>query len=67
MDTLRDLLFNNKIPFVGWMGPKSFLIIDHPKDIQIVMNSKGCIEKSDIYKFFNRGVGLFAAPGESLF
>lgn len=27
------------------------------------MNSKGCIEKSDVYRFFNRGVGLFAAPG----
>lgn len=33
---------------------------------QIVMNSKGCIEKSDVYRFFNRGVGLFAAPGAKI-
>lgn len=31
---------------------------------QIVMNAKGCIEKGDVFRFFNRGVGLFAAPGE---
>ncbi|XP_055317506.1 cytochrome P450 4c21-like [Sitodiplosis mosellana] len=62
MEVLKDILFKTKIPFVFWLGPKSFLVIDHPDDIQTVMNSNSCIEKSDIYQFFNRGVGLFSAP-----
>ncbi|XP_031638168.1 cytochrome P450 4c21-like [Contarinia nasturtii] len=61
LDTLKDLC-NNKTPFVGWFGPQSFVVIDHPDEIQTVMNAKGCIEKSLLYNFFNRGIGLFAAP-----
>ena len=51
-------------PFLGWLGTKCFVVIDHPDDIQVVINSRSCIEKSDVYRFFNRGVGLFSAPGE---
>lgn len=63
MDTLREVFNKQRTPFIGWLGPKCFLVIDHPDDVQVVMNSKDCIEKGDLYRFFNRGVGLFAAPG----
>lgn len=63
LEVIEDVFAEQKIPFVSWLGPKCFVVIDHPDDIQVVMNSKCCIEKSDVYRFFNRGVGLFAAPG----
>lgn len=62
-DIIRAEIAQQKTPFLAWLGPKCFMIIDHPDDIQIIVNSKSCIEKSDIYRFFNRGVGLFIAPG----
>ncbi|XP_055308415.1 cytochrome P450 4c21-like [Sitodiplosis mosellana] len=62
MEVLEDIPSKTKIPFVFWLGPKSFLVIDHPDDIQTVMNSNGCMEKGYIYNFFNRGTALFAAP-----
>lgn len=64
LDILRDVIAQQKTPFVAWLGPKCFVAIDHPDDIQVVVNAKGCLEKSEIYRFFNRGVGLFTAPGE---
>lgn len=67
MDTLRDMLSNTKLPAIAWLGPKSFFVVDHPEDIQIVMNSRGCLEKSDMFRFFSRGIGLFVAPGLSFF
>lgn len=63
MELVKDIARESKVPFVCWLGPKSFIVIDQPDDIQTVMNSSGCIEKSEIYKFFNRGLGIFAAPG----
>lgn len=63
MDLLKDIFSKEKIPFVGWLGPKCFIVIDHPDDIQTVLSSNTCLEKSQIYKCFNRGVGLFSAPG----
>lgn len=47
----------------GYLGTRFMLLVDKPEDIQAVITAKGCIEKGDIYKFFNRSVGLFAAPG----
>lgn len=67
MEVLEEAFSQQKTPFLGWMGPKCFIVIDHPDDVQIVMNSKGCIEKSHVYRFFNRGVGLFTAPGAKFF
>ncbi|XP_031633715.1 probable cytochrome P450 313b1 [Contarinia nasturtii] len=63
LETIEDVFTKQKLPFLGWLGPKCFIVVDHPEDIQVVMNSKGCIDKSDVYRFFNRGVGLFTAPG----
>lgn len=63
MEVLKDLLEKSPAPFVAWLGLKCFIIVDHPEDVQVIMSSKGTMEKGDNYRFFNRGVGLFAAPG----
>lgn len=63
LDIINAVMAQQQTPFLAWLGPKCFIVIDHADDIQVVVNSKGCIEKSDIYRFFNRGVGLFTAPG----
>lgn len=64
MEQLKSLTLKNQTPFVLWLGPKSFLFVDHPDDISCVMNSKGCIEKSYVYRFFNGGLGFFTASGK---
>lgn len=63
MELIETEFRQHQTPFLGWLGPKCFIVIDHPDHVQIVMNSKSCIEKSEVYRFFNRGVGLFTAPG----
>lgn len=67
MDQLKEITMKTQAPFILWLGPKSFLVVDHPDDIQVVMNSKGCIEKSYIYRFFNGGLGFFSASGRFKF
>lgn len=64
-DLLKKEIGQRNEPFYGWLGNKCFVIVDKPEDIQVVTTSKNCIEKSDVYRFFNRGVGLFAAPGSN--
>lgn len=63
MDEINEIAKKNQSPFMLWLGPKSFFFVDHPNDIQVVMNSKGCIEKSYLYRFFNGGLGFFSASG----
>lgn len=63
MDILRNMFHKQQTPFLGWLGTKCFMIIDHPDDLQVVLTSKATMEKGDLYRFFNRGVGLFSAPG----
>lgn len=63
-DLLKKEIGQRSEPFYGWLGNKCFIIVDKPEDIQVV--TKNCIEKSDVYRFFNRGVGLFAAPGSNI-
>lgn len=65
-DLLKKEIGQRTEPFYGWLGNKCFIIVDKPEDIQVVTTSKNCIEKSDVYRFFNRGVGLFAAPGSNV-
>lgn len=62
MSALKYLLSECQTPFVTWLGPKAFVMIDHADDIQTVLNAKGCLEKGDIYRFFNRGAALLSAP-----
>lgn len=52
-----------KTPFYCWFGANLCLILSDPVDVEIVLNSKDCIDKAKAYKFFYRN-GLFTAPGE---
>lgn len=36
MEVLEKSFFKEKTPFLGWLGPKCFIIIDHPDDIQVM-------------------------------
>lgn len=52
-----------KTPFYSWFGGALVLVIDHPDDVHAVLTAKTCMEKPQIYKFFNMGKSLFTAPG----
>lgn len=39
------------------------MVVDHPDDAYTVLNSKSCMEKAFVYRFFNMGASLFTAPG----
>ncbi|XP_001662865.3 cytochrome P450 4C1 [Aedes aegypti] len=49
-------------PCRGWLGPKLFVFIDNPEDIQVVLNSPNCLEKAEIYRFIRSLNGLFTSP-----
>lgn len=57
---------SRKTPFYGWFLGFLVMIIDRPEDAHTVLTSKSCIEKAPIYKFFNRGMALFTAPGKKM-
>lgn len=56
---------SQKTPFYGWFLGFILMILDRPEDVHTVLTSKSCIEKAPIYKFFNRGMALFTAPGKN--
>lgn len=64
MEISQNIVLCRETPFLFCLGPKFIMVIDKPEDIEIVLNSKNCMEKGDLYKFLNRGVSLFAAPGK---
>lgn len=50
-----------------WIGHKLVLILNNPDDIQTVLMSRDCVEKSYFYRLIaGVGVGLFASNGEHL-
>lgn len=62
MNVLNKIVTENESPVCMFSGPRFLTMIDKPEDIQTVITSRGCFEKGEMYKFFNRSVGLFAAP-----
>ncbi|XP_055317519.1 probable cytochrome P450 313a4 [Sitodiplosis mosellana] len=64
MDILKEEYSKQQTPYLNWFGLKCFLIIDHPDDIQMVMTSKSCIEKSNIYpNLFVENIGQHIGRG----
>lgn len=55
---------SHKTPFRAWFGGFLVIVVDKPEDVHIVLTSQSCLEKAPIYKFFNRGIALFTAPGK---
>lgn len=50
-----------------WVGPILFIVISSPEDMQTVLNSPHCLQKSHVYDFFDTfedNDGLFTAKGK---
>jgi cytochrome P450 len=62
--SLTSLAKNYDTPSRIWYGPYCAVILDHAKDLQIVLNSKDCIDKSEVYKFIGLDKGLVVAGGD---
>lgn len=65
MDIFIDLTADIPTPSRLWFGPKLVIIIGKAEDMQKVLNSPNCLEKTYVYKFLEKNVGLFSAPGLS--
>ena len=63
LKVLMDITKDYDSPCKAWLGPKCFVIIQRPEDMQSVLNSQHCIDKSEIYQFFGARKGLIVAGG----
>lgn len=63
-DQIQKLLQKFQSPAKIWFGPVLALLIDDPDDLQVVLNSGDCLEKSYVYSFFGCDKGLFAASAD---
>uniref|UniRef100_A0A182XWK4 Uncharacterized protein n=1 Tax=Anopheles stephensi TaxID=30069 RepID=A0A182XWK4_ANOST len=59
---ILDISKSYQSPCRIWLGPKLFVFIDNADDLQTVLNSSSCLEKADVYRFFQCETGLFSAP-----
>lgn len=50
-------------PSLVWYGPYCVVLIDQAKDLQIVLNSSKCQDKSEVYQFVGLTKGLVVAGG----
>lgn len=65
-DILKVLIDLPKVyesPCKMWLGPMCFVIVANPEDMQLVLNSPNCIDKSLIYQFFGARKGLIVSGG----
>lgn len=65
MDILINLTGNIPTPSRLWFGHKLVIVIGKAEDMQSILNSANCLEKTYVYKFLEKNVGLFSAPGLS--
>uniref|UniRef100_A0A182JFN9 Uncharacterized protein n=1 Tax=Anopheles atroparvus TaxID=41427 RepID=A0A182JFN9_ANOAO len=59
---ILDISNTYRSPCRVWLGPQLFVFIDNATDLQTVLNSPNCLEKADVYRFFQCELGLFSAP-----
>lgn len=48
----------------AWLGPICFVTVGRPEDMQMVLNSQHCIDKSILYQFFGARKGLIVSGGK---
>lgn len=50
-----------------WIGPRLFVFIDNPADVELILNSPDCIDKGRSYRFIDTivGKGLISMKSES--
>ena len=63
LKVLIDLPKDYESPCKAWLGPMCFVIVGKPEDMQLVLNSQHCIDKSMIYQFFGARKGLIVSGG----
>lgn len=63
LKVLIDLPKEYESPCKLWLGPICFVNIGKPEDMQLVLNSPHCIDKSTIYQFFGARKGLIVSGG----
>uniref|UniRef100_A0A182KDL4 Uncharacterized protein n=1 Tax=Anopheles christyi TaxID=43041 RepID=A0A182KDL4_9DIPT len=61
---ILDISKTYRSPCRIWLGPKLFVFIDNADDLQTVLNASQCLEKADVYRFFQCETGLFSAPAK---
>lgn len=63
METLVGFCNKNGCPQQFWFGTICVLFIGTADDMQAVLTSPNCLQKSYVYNFFENKNGLFTAPG----
>lgn len=64
MDTMHKWSYEAGSPYRAWMGPYLLIGIDDPDNIQIVLNSNECLNKSYQYFFLRNETGIFSSRAE---
>lgn len=59
--SLTSLAKDYATPSRIWYGPYCAIILDQPRDMQIVLNSSKCLEKAEVYQFIGLQKGLLVA------
>lgn len=62
--SLTGIALSYTTPSRVWYGPYCIVVIDQAKDLQIVLNSPKCRDKSEVYKFVGLSKGLVVAGGD---
>lgn len=61
---LHKLLDGRKAACKFWMGPFCLIFLSSPQDVQTVVNSPHCVNKSDFYDVVPNKTGLLTAKGK---
>lgn len=62
LNVMTYLTTNWPTPLRFWLGPKFFVLVTRPEDIQAVLTSQHCLNRDDVYEFTRTyaGDGLIA-------
>ncbi|XP_063537245.1 cytochrome P450 4c3-like [Cydia strobilella] len=64
LQNIANLAFKHKGTVKIWLGPKLYVALANPEDVQVVLDN--CLDKDVVYRFLRPwlGYGLFVAPLE---
>lgn len=62
LNVMTYLTTNWPTPLRFWLGPKYFVLVTKPEDVQVVLTSQHCLNRDDVYDFTRTyaGDGLIA-------
>lgn len=66
LNVMTFLTSNWPTPLRFWLGPKFFVLVTRPQDVQVVLTSQHCLNRDDVYDFTRTyaGDGLIALKSE---